>query len=214
MLITFEGIDGSGKSTQISLLKNRLEEAGLAVDVFREPGGTGVSEQVRSLLLDPAYEIDPFAELLLFSAARAQLVAEKIRPALAEGHIVLCDRFYDSTTAYQGAGRGLGEIEWMVDFHAKVTGGLVPDRTYLLAVPIDHALERRKGRGEGSEDRMEQTGSAFFERVVKAYSDLTVRYPDRFLTLDGTDAVVVLHDRIWDDIIELRKENRGTTVLS
>ena len=214
MLITFEGIDGSGKSTQIHLLKERLEKSGIEVDVYREPGGTGVSEKIRSLLLNPAYEIDSFAELLLFSAARAQLVSEKIRPALERGRVVVCDRFYDSTTAYQGAGRGLGEIEWMIDFHAKVTGSLVPTRTYLLSVPVEHALERRSSRAENKEDRMEQTGALFFERVVQAYKALATRYQDRFFELDGTQPVDVIHSRIWDDILIMRQKTLGTTVAS
>ena len=213
MFITFEGIDGSGKSTQIRSLKERLEEAGEEVHVYREPGGTGVSERIRTLLLDPLCEIEPFAELLLFSAARAQLVSEKIRPALHRGCIVICDRFYDSTTAYQGAGRRLGEIGWMVDFHARVTGNLVPDRTYYLSIPLAKALKRRQKRDGQSEDRMEKTGTAFFERVVHAYEGLVERHPERFVKLDGTLPISSLHDLIWDDIQNLTKENRGTTLL-
>jgi len=114
LLLTFEGIDGSGKSTQARLLDERLREEGYETLLVREPGGTAFSERVRSLLLDPSLNVQPFAELLLFSAARAQLVAERIRPALEAGRIVICDRFYDSTTAYQGAGRGVAEPAWLV----------------------------------------------------------------------------------------------------
>ena len=213
MLITFEGIDGSGKSTQISRLKERLEEAGEEVFVYREPGGTDVSERIRTLLLDPMCDIEPFSEFLLFSAARSQLVSEKIRPALQRGCIVLCDRFYDSTTAYQGAGRRLGDIAWMIDFHARVTGNLVPDRTYYLSIPVAQALKRRQEREGQVEDRMEKTGKSFFERVVQAYEGLVEQYPERFVKLDGTLPILSLHDLIWDDIQYLTKENRGTTLL-
>ena len=201
MFISFEGIDGSGKSTQIKLLKEKLEAAGKNVDVYREPGGTPVSERIRELLLDPAVEMDDVAELLLFSAARAQLVAGKIRPALNEGRIVICDRFFDSTTAYQGAGRNLGGIDWMMRFHDTVTGGLVPDRTYWLAIPVELGLERRRERSGDNEDRMEKTGAAFFHNVVAAYTELANRYPNRILRLDGTQSVLSLHQQIWDDLI-------------
>lgn len=200
MFITFEGIDGSGKSTQIKLLKERLEESGKKVDVFREPGGTMVSERIRALLLDPEIEIDPFAELLLFSAARAQLVSDKIRPALEGGHIVICDRFFDSSTAYQGAGRNLGDVDWMMRFHSKVTGGLIPDRTYWLAIPVELGLERRRERSGDNQDRMEKTGEAFFRKVVSAYTELANRYPSRFLKLDATQSISSLHEEIWDDL--------------
>ena len=212
MFITFEGIDGSGKSTQIKLLKERLEESGKEVDVYREPGGTSVSERIRTLLLDPSVEIEPFAELLLFSAARSQLVAGKIRPALERGHIVICDRFFDSTTAYQGAGRKLGGIDWMMRFHDKVTGGLIPERTYWLSIPVEMALERRRERSGENQDRMEKTGSVFFNRVVEAYTELERRYPERFLKLDGTQPILSLHEQIWDDLLTRQEKSVGTRV--
>ena len=213
MFITFEGIDGSGKSTQIRLLKARLEEAGARVDVFREPGGVPVSERIRDLLLDPQYEIDSFAELLLFSAARAQLVSEKIRPALERGGIVISDRFFDSTTAYQGAGRNLGGIDWMMQFHERVTGGLVPERTYWLSVPVEVGLERRRARSGGHQDRMEKTGSAFFNTVVSTYEELQRRYPERILKLDGMQSELSLHEVIWDDLLYMTKKSGGTGVI-
>jgi len=212
MFITFEGIDGSGKSTQIKLLRERLEETGKKVDVYREPGGTDVSERIRTLLLDPGVEIEPFAELLLFSAARSQLVAGKIRPALEKGRIVICDRFFDSTTAYQGAGRNLGGIDWMMRFHDKVTGGLIPERTYWLSIPVELALERRRERSGENQDRMEKTGSTFFNRVVEAYSELERRYPERFLKLDGTQPILSLHQQIWDDLLTRQEKSVGTRV--
>lgn len=213
MFISFEGIDGSGKSTQIQLLKAKLEQKGEKVEIYREPGGEELAERIRDLLLDSQYEIDPFAELLLFSAARAQLVQKKIRPALEEGTLVICDRFFDSTTAYQGAGRNLGEIDWMMQFHNRVTGGIVPDRTYWLSVPIELGLERRKKRAGGHQDRMETTGAEFFGRVVTTYEKLVRNYPERMLKLDGTLSELSLHELIWDDLLDMRRKSGGTRVI-
>jgi dTMP kinase len=204
MLLTFEGIDGSGKSTQVQRLAERVEAAGYAVLRVREPGGTELSERIRSLLLDPSLHVVPQAELLLFSAARAQLVAERIRPALAAGQVVLCDRFYDSTTAYQGAGRALQDLDWLRAFNLRVTGGLVPDRTYLIEVPLATALARRRGRlpteGRPEQDRMEAGGQAFFEAIGAAYARLAGEEPARILRLDGTLPADVLHEQIWADV--------------
>ena len=212
MFISFEGIDGSGKSTQVELLRARFQRKGLGVDVFREPGGTALSERIRHILLDPEHEIDAFAELLLFSAARAQLVATQIKPALREGRVVICDRFFDSTTAYQGMGRALGDMDWMMDFQTQVTGGLVPDRTYLLRVPVEEAWERREQRS-GTDDRMEQAGRAFFERVIKAYEELGAKYSTRIVSLDGTLPADIIHEQIWVDINNQSRGVVGTTVL-
>lgn len=202
MFVTFEGIDGSGKSTQLALLERRLKEAGHQVFRLREPGGTPLSERIRTLLLDPELHIDPFAELLLFSAARAQLVQEAIRPALARGEVVLCDRFFDSTTAYQGAGRKLTDMAWLGTFHLRVTQGMVPDRTYLLDVDPEVG-RRRMGRREGrppDSDRMERSGSAFYERVANGYRQLAALEPGRVLRLDGSAPVEEVHDLIWKDL--------------
>ena len=209
MFVSFEGIDGSGKSTQLELLVSRMRESGYQVEVFREPGGTPLAERIRELLLDPAYSVDPFAELLLFSAARAQLVASSIRPALASGRIVICDRFYDSTTAYQGGGRELQGIEWLDDFHQRVTGGLKPDRTYLLDISPDKARHRRTER-PGQEDRMERVETSFYERVITAYRGLAHREPQRFCVLDATLSVETLHGKIWSDVERMTVNMRGT----
>lgn len=202
MFITFEGIDGSGKSTQLDLLEQRLLEAGREVVRLRDPGATRLSESVRALLLDPTLHIAPFAELLLFSAARTQLVEEIIRPALRAGHIVLCDRFFDSTTAYQGAGRGVAETRWLRRFHLRVTGGLVPDRTYLLDMSPEAAAVRLGGRGAVGDaaDRMERSGMAFFRRVEAAYRRLARTERHRVLLLDASDSAEVIHARIWSDL--------------
>jgi dTMP kinase len=197
MLITFEGIDGSGKSTQARRLAEGLEAEGRRVVRVREPGGTTLGERVRALLLDPEAAIAPVAELLLFSAARAQLADEVVRPALAAGAVVVADRFYDSSTAYQGGGRALFDAAWLDAFHAHVTGGLAPDRTYLLDVPVEVALARRAGRAD---DRMEAGGAAFFARVRAAYLDVAARHPDRVVVLDGTRSPDALHAEIRADV--------------
>ncbi len=209
MLVTFEGIDGCGKSTQANLLVDRLEATGVPVLFVREPGGTVVSEAVRRVLLDPSISIEPFAELLLYSAARAQLVAERIRPQLEKGHLVICDRFYDSSTAYQGAGRGLESVDWFRSFNSKVTGGLVPDRTYLIEVTPDQARARRPA---GNDDRIELAGSDFFERVVEAYRCLAEQEPDRFLRIDGMKSIDAIHNLIWDDLERLTERRLGTGI--
>lgn len=213
MFISFEGIDGSGKSTQIALLAERLREAGYAVDVFREPGGTALAEKIRSLLLDPAYDIEAFSELLLFSAARAQLVARKIVPALEAGRVVICDRFFDSTTAYQGAGRQVEDMQWLRAFHLKVTGGLVPDRTFLLTLSAEDALARRAVRDAGGAgDRMERVDTAFYERVAAAYLQLASE-ESRFCVLDARNTVEDLHRLIWADLENMWGNQTGTRAI-
>jgi dTMP kinase len=209
ILITFEGIDGSGKSTQARLLNEHLQQEGYDTLLVREPGGTELSERVRSVLLDSSLNVQPFAELLLFSAARAQLVAERIRPALAEGRIVICDRFYDSTTAYQGAGRDVADPDWLQAFHRRVTGDLVPDRTYLVELGPATARARRDDETR-KEDRMETAGTDFYERVAQAYADLAVEHPDRFMRLDGTRSIEALHGSVREDVQGLLDEGGGT----
>lgn len=212
MLITFEGIDGSGKSTQARLLVEHLRSEGHSVLLVREPGGTALSERIRTLLLDPTLDIEPFAELLLFSAARTQLVTEKIRPALHAHQIVVCDRFYDSTTAYQGAGRQLETPDWLRGFHRKVTGGLVPDRTYLVDVPPATAQARRSGPAAGASepDRMEAGGAAFYQRVAAAYNALAQEEPGRFVRLDGEQSIEELHAQIRADLQGFMTSQLGT----
>ena len=207
LFLTFEGIDGSGKSTQARLLKDRLEKEGYPTLLVREPGGTALSERVREILLDRQLHIVPFAELLLFSAARAQLVEERIRPALQQEQMVIADRFYDSTTAYQGGGRRVADIPWLRAFNQRVTGGLKPHRTYLIDVPLEVAFQRLSGH---IPDRMESAGKAFYERVRATYHALAREEPQRFLVLDGREPVSVLHERIWADVQELLRRYSGT----
>lgn len=188
------------------MLEEYLGATGSDVLLVREPGGPPLSERIRSLLLSPDAEIAPFAELLLFSAARAQLVRETIQPALENGTVVLCDRFYDSTTAYQGAGRGLADPAWLRDFHRLVTDGLDPDRTYLIDLPVACAVKRRSGREEGEDDRMESGGTEFFERVRAAYLEIATREPERVVVLDGTLPADSLHAMIVSDLRKLSEE--------
>ncbi len=215
MLISFEGIDGSGKSTQAVRLKERLEAIGRRVMLVREPGGTALSEHVRALLLDPALSIEPLAELLLFSAARAQLVRERILPELAEGTVVICDRFYDSTTVYQGAGRGLDTDGWLGAFNERVTGGLSPVRTYLIDLDPAEAMRRRAAQdGMAGRDRMEQASVAFYERVAEAYRALAEAHPGRILRIDGRASVDTIHACIWADIEGMPPPTAGTPLGS
>lgn len=167
LLIVFEGAEGAGKSTQVRLLTDRLTSRGQDVVAVREPGGTVVGDQIRRILLDPASDIVPKTEALLFMASRAQLVERAVRPALMRGTMVLVDRFFLSTYAYQGAGRGLREEELRAA-NGMATSGLVPDVTLLLTLPVVDGLVRAMRRGE--HDRMEQADLAFHERVSDAFA--------------------------------------------
>lgn len=166
LLIVFEGAEGAGKSTQLKRLAEWLGARGREVVSLREPGGTAVGDDIRRVLLDPASEIAPRAEALLFMASRAQLVERRIRPSLDHGSIVLLDRFFLSTYAYQGRGRGLPEDEIRVA-NSMATGGLVPDLTLLLTLPVEAGLARAMNRG--GHDRMERAEIAFHERVTRAF---------------------------------------------
>lgn len=183
LFITFEGIDGCGKSTQIGLLTAYLEDIGRPCLLVREPGGTVIGEKIRSILLDKEnYEMSPAAELLLFEAARAQIVEEKIRPAIEAGTTVICDRFYDSTYAYQGVARSLGE-DLVVTLNDIATSGLAPDITFLLDLSVEDAYARRKGRGE-ADDRMELLGLEFQRSVRNGYLKAAETF-DRIKVIDA-----------------------------
>jgi dTMP kinase len=197
MFITFEGVDGSGKSTQARLLTERLRADGREVVDTREPGGTEVGERIRDLLLH-SDRLAPWAEATLFSAARAQLVDEVIRPALARGADVVCDRYLDSSLAYQGLARGLG-VERVLEVNLAVTGSLLPDRTFLLLVPGDVAAQRR-GR---EPDRIEREGDEFAADVDRAYREIAEIFPQRVIVLDGTATPAALAEEIRGHLRDL-----------
>jgi dTMP kinase len=187
LFITFEGVEGSGKSTQLQGLAAHLKARGLDVIVTREPGGTPIAEDIRAVLLDPAHAaMGTMTELLLYAAARAQHLHELIQPALAAGKVVLCDRFADSTTAYQGGGRGVSR-ETLATLHALATGGLQPDLTLLLDVSAEEGLARARTRGRT--DRLEQESVAFHTRVRDAYLKLAAQDPARMRVIDGRGEV-------------------------
>ena len=190
VFITFEGSEGSGKSTQIGLLANYLTARGRTITLTREPGGTAIGDQVRKILLDPANKaLDPKAELLLYAAGRAQHLEELIRPELEEGKVVLCDRFSDATLAYQGYGRGL-DLEMIRTLDRIVTGGMRPDLTILLdidaAVGLARARGRNSSRGLNAEARFENEDIAFHARVRQGYLSLAKQEPGRYRVVDAS----------------------------
>jgi len=193
--ITFEGIEGSGKTTQIRLLLAWLKERTPQVLLTREPGGTAIGEQIRTILLNPDNTaMTPEAEILLFSAARAQIVREVIRPRLEEGWIVICDRFADSTLAYQGFGHGL-PLDDLRHITAFATGGLWPDLTIYLDLDVEIGLQRKAATPE-EWNRMEAQAIDFHRRVREGYLHLAKQEPDRWLVLDATQPVEVIQARI------------------
>ncbi len=196
MLITFEGIDGSGKSTQIALLKNKLTESGKKVQVFREPGGTEVSEKIREMLLDPEIEIDPVTELLLFSSARSRLISEKVLPALENNEIVILDRFYDSTTAYQGYGRASLPLDQIHHINEVASHHKAPDFTFYLRLSLE---ESDKRRAHLTKDRMEQAGEEFFAKVIQGFDDLAEK-ESRFVVIDASKPAEIIHQEILNSL--------------
>jgi dTMP kinase len=185
-LITFEGSEGCGKTTQITMLAQRLEGMGKKVVITREPGGTLIGEKIRALLQDPANtgEITPITELLLFSAARAELVEQLIKPALERGEIVICDRFFDSTFVYQGIARSV-DLKVIDQLKAIAVGSLKPDLTLLLDLDPEAGIKRAGERQSGTLDRIEAESLEFFKSVRQAYLDLALSEPDRFTVIDG-----------------------------
>jgi dTMP kinase len=197
MFVTFEGVDGSGKTTQARLLAERLRSDGRDVVLTREPGGTELGERLRDTLLWGKEAIAPWAEAALFAAARAQLVDEVVRPALARGADVVCERYLDSSLAYQGLARGLG-VERVLELNLLVTSGLLPDRTFLIVVPPDEAA----ARGDGEPDRIEREGVEFAAEVDRAYRELARIFAQRVVVVDGTqkpeDIAEVIHGQLRD----------------
>jgi dTMP kinase len=190
VLITIEGIDGAGKTTLAAALAREL-----GAELLREPGGVELSERIRSLVKDPSLTVDPRAEALLYAAARAQLVAERLQPLLAEGRTVVLDRFVDSSLAYQGAARGLG-VDAVRAINEFGTGGLVPDRTLLLRLDPATGRARQDGRDEAP-DRLEREGDPFFAAIAEAYDELAAAEPERFRVIDASQAPeAVLRDAL------------------
>ncbi|MCX8054574.1 MAG: dTMP kinase [Ignavibacteria bacterium] len=182
MLITFEGIDGCGKTTQIKLLKEYIESKGLSVVTVREPGGSDFSEQLRKILLSSKNKVGARSELMLFEAARANLVDNIIKPELRRGKIVICDRFFDSTTAYQAFGRGL-PLDFVQKLNLFATDGLTPNLTVYLSISLEES-KRRTSRQEF--DRIEKAGDEFFLKVIEGYNYIARQEPDRFVVIDAS----------------------------
>jgi dTMP kinase len=198
MFITFEGIEGCGKTTQARLLAERLEACGQKTLVTREPGGAAISEQIRAVLLDHRNDgMDPMAEALLYEAARAQFVMEILRPALDAGITVICDRFADSTLAYQGYGRGL-DLTILDTLNGIATDGLKPDITFLLDIPVLEGLKRRERGGDWN--RMDNAGRAFHERVFIGYHALARAEPDRWRVIDARGPVPDVARAVWSAV--------------
>jgi dTMP kinase len=189
VFVSLEGVDGSGKSTQAKLLADALGPETLLI---REPGGTGAAERIRELLADPGLEIDPFAELLLFSAARADLVARVIRPAAEAGRHIVADRFADSSVAYQGGARGLGTSH-VLSLTDTVIDGLWPDHTVLLRVDPEVGLGRAAG-----EDRFESEGVELQRAVAEAYEEIAIIASDRVVAVDASGSVEEVHERVME----------------
>jgi dTMP kinase len=201
--ITFEGMDGCGKTTQLRILANTLRESGQPVVETVEPGGTEIGQQIRRILLDPANSaIHPRTELLLYFGSRAQNVEQVIRPALAAGRTVLCDRFTDSTLVYQGCGRGL-DSSVVLDLDRIACQGLKPDVTVLIDIDLETSLaraRRRNQRTDSSESRIDEESHAFHERVRRGYLALAEREPERFKVIDGRAPVAEVANAIREAV--------------
>ncbi|HQF54601.1 MAG TPA: dTMP kinase [Fibrobacteria bacterium] len=199
ILFSFEGIDGAGKTTQVALLADALSGRGHKVTCLREPGGTALGEKIRSLLLDKSDEPPvPVAELLLFAAARAQIVATRVKPALERGEIVILDRFTDATFAYQGFGRGL-PLEQILSVEA-IAAGIEPARTWFLDLTPEQSARRREARGEAS-DRMESEADGFRSKVRDGYLERAKRHPERIAVVDASASLESIHERILADAL-------------
>jgi len=202
IFISFEGLDFAGKSTQIELLTDRLKLLKLPVIIIREPGGTTISERIRDILLDlNNSEMTDICELLLYSAARHQLISQKIRKFLDKGTIVIADRFVDSTTAYQGYGRQL-PMSFISQLNQIVTEGLLPDITFFLDLSYKDMLARKKARASGS-DRLEIQGRLFFERIRDGYYEIAQQNNNRFKIIAAAKPVLPISEQIWEFVAAL-----------
>lgn len=213
--ITLEGPEGSGKSTQTERIKEFLESRSVSCLATREPGGTAIGDRIRDLLLDPsAQEMCLWTEVLLYAASRAQLVEQVIRPTLEKGWTVLCDRYVDSSVVYQAFGAGASPEE-VIRINQVATGGLLPDRTYLLDLPVEEGTRRLENRGQ-SKDRIELKGQAYHQKVREGFRHLANLHPERFCIIDATLSADEVFNRIATDleetlgaIIPLREDGSG-----
>jgi dTMP kinase len=217
LFISFEGTEGSGKSTQLRLLVDRIRCEGHAVTENQEPGGTAIGKQIRRILLDPANtEMAPTTELLLMFASRAQAAAEIVGPALARGEIVISDRFTDSTLAYQGGARGLG-FDLVQRAHRLAIGDLKPDLTLCVTVDVTEGLERARSRNSRTpsgrdEDRIDEQSVEFHRRVLYAYKQIAESEPERFHLVDGSGAPHAVAERVWAEIAPILASTRPSAV--
>lgn len=207
MFISFEGIDFCGKTTQINLLRDYLERLGRKVHIVREPGGTQISEKIREILLNKKhFEMCDETEIFLFSGARAQVVREVIRPLLNEGAVVIADRFHDSTTAYQGFGRGLNG-DAVKKINEIATGGTVPDITFYLKISIEESA-RRKHACAAELDRIEKSNDHFYKKVIDGYERISMEFPDRIKPVNGERDATEIHL----DIVKILNETMNFSV--
>ena len=198
IFITMEGPDGSGKTTQIDLLKKYLEKKGYDIVIAREPGGTVIGEAIRKIILNPEYEeMGHMTELLLYASARAQLVNQVIKPALTEGKAVICDRFVESSAVYQGIGRGLG-VDTVYEVNNYALGDVQPKLTIFMYLDAEEGIKRKKEQAEL--DRMEKENLSFHKRVVDGYRQLARLYPERIVPIDATLPIDTIHSMIVEEV--------------
>lgn len=206
IFVSVEGTDGCGKTTQMDLLEKRLQKEGVRFLRSREPGGTAIGEKIRNLVLDPEnQEMNERAEALLYAASRAQHVEEKIKPALKDYDLVLCDRFLDSSIVYQGIGRGLGAEE-IKNINLWAVGNLLPDLTIVLYLDYEEGLKRKSSQKHGELDRLEQANEAFFRRVNEGFLELKNMFPDRVVIVDASRSIDEIHEDITSRILKALKE--------
>jgi dTMP kinase len=204
LFITYEGLDGSGKTTQIKLIYDFLIKAGFDVVLTREPGGTKIGDLIRKILLDKKNSGMSYrAETLLFLASRAELVLKVIEPAIKEGKIVICDRFFDSTVVYQGIARELGEKE-VLDMSLWATNGIIPDLTFLLSASTD-ICDRRISSASKGKDRIEVEKNNFKEKIYKGYLDVAKKNRDRFIVIDGDEGIESIFATVKESVLKLLK---------